>query len=549
MSDTGSLLIGSAAGQLPALAILLPLVAAPLCIAVRNARAAWWIAFVASTAAAFVAWRLLDAVTLGAPVRYAVGGWAPPAGIELYIDFLNATVLLLVAGISSVALVYARRSVERTIERGRRYLFWAAWLLCLTGLSGITITGDAFNVFVFLEVSSLSTYMLVSFGVERRAYTAAFRYVILGSVGASFILIGIGFLYAATGTLNMVDLAHRLPAVTESRTVLVAFSFLTIGLMIKAAVFPLHAWLPNAYQYAPIAATVFLAGTATKVSLYVLVRFFHAIFGVEYSFGQLFLNGVLLPAAVAGFVVMSLVAIFQTDLRRMLAFSSVAQVGYIVAGFALATQPGIAAGLVHMVNHGVVKAALFMATGCLIYRLGHAHAPSFDDVYRRMPFTCTAFALAGAGLVGVPLTAGFVSKFALVGAMLERGLWPVAALIVLSSLFAVIYIGRVVEIMIFRRGRAPEPHTRGLAEAPVSMLAATWFMVAAMFWVGTNGDRTLALAERAAQEVLTGMASMPVGAAGADGRFVTPEQAFEARDATDDGHAADGPADDAEAHR
>ena len=156
----------------------------------------------------------------------------------------------------------------------------------------------------------------------------------------------------------------------------------------------------------------------------------------------------------AGFVVMSLVAVFQTDLRRMLAFSSVAQIGYIVAGIALATEAGIAAGMVHVVNHGIVKAALFMATGCILYRLGHAHAPSFDDLFRRMPLSCTAFARSPApGLVGVPLTAGFVSKFALIGATLERGLWPIAALVLLSSLLAVVYVGRVVEIMIFRRSR------------------------------------------------------------------------------------------------
>ena len=504
-------LAGSAAGQLPALAIVVPLVAAPLCVIARNARVAWWIALVASGATALVAWNLLGAVGPGRAVRYAVGGWAAPAGIELYVDYLNAIVLVLVAGISTVALVYARRSIEPTVEEGKRYLFWTAWLLCLTGLLGITITGDAFNVFVFLEISSLSTYMLVSFGSDRRALSAAFRYVILGSVGASFILIGVGFLYAATGTLNMVDLAHRLPTVEGERTVLVAFSFLTIGLMIKAAVFPLHAWLANAYHHAPVAATVFLAGTATKVSLYVLVRFFHSIFGVEYSFGQLFLNTILLPAAVAGFTVMSLVAVFQTDLRRMLAYSSVAQIGYIVAGIALATEVGLAAGLVHVVNHGIVKAALFMATGCLLFRLGHAHVPSFDDLFRRMPFTCAAFGLAGLGLIGVPLTAGFVSKFALVGALLERGLWPVVALVLVSSLTAVVYVGRVLEVMLFRKGRAVEGHVAGRAEAPVSMLAATWFMVAAMFWVGTHGDATLGLAGAAAADVAAGLATETVG--------------------------------------
>ena len=137
--------------------------------------------------------------------------------------------------------------------------------------------------------------MLIAFGDDRRALTASFRYLVLGSVGASFILIGIGFLYAATGTLNMIDLAQRIPESESRRAVLVAFSFLTIGLMIKAAVFPLHAWLVNAYHFAPIPVTAFLAGTATKVSLYVMLRFFFGIFGADYSFGQLFLTGVLLP--------------------------------------------------------------------------------------------------------------------------------------------------------------------------------------------------------------------------------------------------------------
>jgi len=274
--------------------------------------------------------------------------------------------------------------------------------------------------------------------------------------------------------------------------------------MIKAAVFPLHAWLPNAYTYAPTAVTAFLAGTATKVSLYVLLRFFFSIFGKDYSFGFLLLNHVLLPAAVAGFVLMSLVAVFQTDLRRMLAYSSVAQIGYILAGISLASQAGLTAGIVHIVNHAIVKAALFMSVGCIIYRVGHAHRPSFDNLFKQMPFTCTAFIVSGLGLVGVPLTVGFVSKFTLIGAALEQGWWIVAALVLISSLLAVIYIGRVVEAMLFRETRQASTEFSGMREAPLSMLIPMYVLIAAGLYFGINGSVTLNIAGEAAQQLLGG---------------------------------------------
>lgn len=507
------------AGQLPALEIMLPLLAAPICVLIRRELVCWIIALAASFASAYIAWQLLVHVGDHGPIRYAIGGWMAPTGIEYYIDTLNATMLLLVSFISSIVLLYSRASIAHSIGQDRHYLFYAAWLLCLTGLMGIAITGDAFNVFVFLEISSLATYMLIAFGDDRRALVASFRYLVLGSVGASFILIGIGFLYAATGTLNMVDLAVRIPDAESQRAVLVAFSFLTIGLMIKAAIFPLHAWLADAYNRAPIAVTAFLAGTATKVSLYVLLRFFYSIFGADYSFGTLFLNSVLLPAAVLGFTIMSLVAVFQSDLRRMLAFSSVAQIGFIVAGVALATESGLSAGIVHIINHGIVKATLFMAVGCILFRVGHVHKPSLDQLFRRMPFTCTAFALAGLGLIGVPLSAGFVSKFQLIDALFERDLWPIVVLVLVSSLLSFAYIGRTVEIMLFRQGRAAEAaaspgvehgHSEGLNEAPLTLLIPLYLMLAAMLWIGLNGDITLGLAIDASADLLQGMA--PTGA-------------------------------------
>lgn len=490
--------------QIPALLIMVPFTAAPLCVLFRHAMASWVIAFIASLFSVFAAWQVLLHVRAHGIIRYKVGGWAAPAGIEYYIDVLNASVLLVVSGISALVLLYAYKSVVKSVPLTKHHLFYAAWLMCLSGLMGIVITGDAFNVFVFLEVSSLATYMLISFGNDRRALTSTFRYLIMGSVGASFILIGIGFLYAATGTLNMVDLSERIPDTESQRAVLVAFSFICIGVMIKAAVFPLHAWLPNAYTFGPIAVTAFLSGTATKVSLYILLRFFFSIFGHEYSFGQLLLSNILLPAAVSGFVLMSLVAVFQTDLRRMLAYSSVAQLGYIVTGIALANQAGLTAGIVHIVNHALVKSALFMAVGCILYQVGHAHRPSFDDLFKHMPFTCLAFIIAGLGLVGVPLTVGFISKFALIEASMDEGLWVVALLILLSSLMAVVYIGRVVEVMLFRQSRQATPESSGMSEAPVSMLIPMYLLIAIGLYFGINGNATLSLAGEAAGQLMGG---------------------------------------------
>lgn len=486
----------------PVLVVLLPLLAAPLCVLVHERNLAWVIALLANLGSVFCSFQLLDHVQDLGEISYALGGWFGATGIEYRIDVVSASVLLIVSVVSLIVLLYSRESAQHEIPSDRLYLLYTAWMLCLTGLLGMVATGDAFNVFVFLEISSLSTYMLISLGRERNALTAAFRYLVMGSIGASFILLGIGFLYAATGSLNMADLEQRVADAEGSRTVLIAFSFLAVGLMIKAAVFPLHGWLANAYQYAPISVSCFLSGTATKVSLYVLLRFFYDIFGVEYSFGHMLLNFVLLPAAMVGFVTMSLVAVFQTDLRRMLAYSSVAQIGYIVAGFCMVSQIGLTAGIVHIFNHALIKSALFMSVGCIMYRIGHAHIPSLAHIVKTMPLTVTAFILAGLSLIGVPLTAGFVSKFTLINAAIEKGWWILVASVLLSSLMATIYIARAAEVMLFSKNRAVDTSPSGFKEAPLSMLLPMWLMLGSSIYIGINATQSTQIASAAARHLL-----------------------------------------------
>ncbi len=490
--------------HLPALIIVLPLMAAPVCVILRHRIATWSITTIISFLCLVISSLLLWSVKDGTVIHYHLGGWSAPSGIEYYIDITNALILTLVAGISTVVSVYSLPTVDQEIPREKHYLFYAGWLLCLTGLLGISITGDAFNVFVFLEISSLSTYLLIALGRERpHSFMASFRYLIMGSVGASFILLGIGFLYAATGTLNMQDLSVRIPEVQSSRTVVVAFGFITVGLLIKTAMFPVHNWLPNAYQYSPSAVSSFLAGTATKVSLYVLIRFMFHIFPPDYSFGQMLLTNVLMPLAVIGFIVMSVVALFQTDLRRMLAYSSIAQIGYIIAGIAMTTQSGLSAAIIHIVNHGLIKSALFMATGCIIYRVGSAHIHSIRQLVSSMPITVMAFVVGGISLIGMPLTAGFISKWNLISAALGKDWWWLAALVLVSSILAVLYIGRIIQIMCF----TPQPTgtKNTLQEAPPLMWVSTWVMLVATLYLGMNSEDFVSLANEAAKQILGGM--------------------------------------------
>ena len=489
------------ATHLPAIQVVVPLLAAALCVLVPWKRVSWGIAFVGSVTAFFAAIGLLSRVMEGEDIRYALGGWAAPWGIEYRVDAVNALVLLIVAGIGVIVTPFALKSVERELDARRIPLFYGAWMLCLCGLLGIAITGDAFNIFVFLEISSLSAYALIAMGADRRALVAAFRYLIMGSVGATFIVIGIGLLYVETGTLNLADLAERLPALHGERTVLVAFAFLTVGTSLKLALFPLHLWLPNAYTFAPSAVTAFLAATATKVAVYVLLRFFFTVFGAAYSFEELRLGMWLLPLALVAIFTMSLVAIFQGNVKRMLAYSSVAQIGYIILGISFASVTGLTAATLHLFNHALMKGALFLALGCVMYRVGSVHIDALRGLGRRMPWTMAAFTAGGLSLIGVPLTVGFVSKWFLVLAALEQGMWPVAALVLVTSTMAVVYIWRVVEAIYFGD---PSARAESVSEAPLSLLLPTWTLILANLYFGIDATLTTSVAGQAARALLGG---------------------------------------------
>ncbi len=483
--------------HLPALQVVIALTAAPLVMLLSPLpRTAWAVTTVVCWVTLAMAIALFLEVSDGSVISYHMGGWEPPWGIEYRVDAANAWVLLIIGLTGAVVMPFARVSVEREIPERKIALFYSAFLLANAGLLGITITADAFNIFVFFEISALASYALIAMGSDRRAVMSSYQYLIMGTVGTTFLLIGIGFLYIMTGTLNLGDLAARLPEVADTRTIRAAFGFIVVGISLKLALFPLHLWLPNAYTYAPSMVTIFLAATATKVAIYVLLRFVYGVFGFEFSFVELDMSWVLMPLAILGIVIPSLVATFQTNIKRLLAYSSVAQVGYMILGISFASALGLMASIMHLFNHAITKAALFMAVGCLVYRLGNVSMERIAGAGQRMPWTMGAFVVAGLSLIGVPLTAGFVTKWHLLLAALEGGFWPVALLLLGTSLLAAIYIWKVVEAAYFR---ASPDDLKDVREAPLALLIPTWTLALSTIVFGVYTPFTVESARRAAE--------------------------------------------------
>ena len=495
--------------NLLALIVVLPLLAALLTPFLGRGNKPWILATLTTWTVLAIAIKIFIQINVlaNAPggqeafLSYAMGDWKIPWGIEYRVDPFNAFVLLIIAIISAVATYYARLSVAQEIPSDKIRFLYALWLLFITGLLGVTITGDIFNLYVLMEISSLASYALVAMGKyhNRKALSASINYLILGTIGASFYLIGVGYLYSITGTLNMADLTEKIKLLHDNRTVVSAFAFLLIGLGVKMALFPLHGWLPNAHGYAPPIVSALLSGVAIKVGAYVMIRFIFTILGVEFSFEILPIGPILLFLASLAILLGSYMAIQQSSLKRMLAYSSVAQIGYIALGFALANESGLTGSLIHIFNHALMKSGLFLAAGIVIYRVGEADLPHLRGLGRKMPFTMAAFTAGGLGLIGTPLTSGFISKWYLVMGAIDRGLFILAFIVLLGSLLAVVYVWRVVEVIYFKPA---SDSSTDVEEAPWSMVLPVWILIGASLYFGIDSSLSSHMAGQAARFLL-----------------------------------------------
>jgi len=415
------------------------------------------------------------------PVHYHLAGWSPPWGIEIVVDPLSGVVASLVSAMAVLAAMYSGPFLAGWTRR-RAGTFYSVYCLLVSGLVGIVITGDLFNLYVFLEISSLSAYALLSTGGSR-SIVAVFRYLLIGTVAASFYLLGVGYLYAMTGTLNMADMSARLPN-DDVAVLVVAASFIVIGLAIKAALFPLHGWLPDAYTYAPGPVVGFIAAVMAKVSAYALYRILYYVFdpvgGPRQPIELLGWASVI--AVVAG----SLMALAQKDVQRMLAYSSIGQMGYIMLGIAIGSPLALTGAVLHVINHAVMKGCLFMAVNGVQWKVGVFRVREFAGMAKRLPWTMGAFTVAALSMVGLPPTAGFFSKYYLALAAIESGHLSFLFALVLSSLLGAVYFFRVIEYAYLKTNDEPIEADAGteVRELDASMLVPVVALAALVLLLG-----------------------------------------------------------------
>ena len=420
-------------------------------------------------------------------ISYSLGNWSPPFGIEYRVDGLNALVLVMVTLVAFLVSIYAKNPVEKELP-GKISNFYTLFVLLVTGLLGMTITGDAFNLYVLLEIAALTSYALLAMG-RGRAYMATFNYVILGTIGACFYLLGVGFLLIKTGSLNMTDMSTILVSLRDSNTVLIAFGFLMVGVWIKMALFPFHGWLPNAYTYAPTATSCLVAPLMTKVSVYVMLRIMFTVYSADWIFGMLNWQSVVMALAVIAILMGSFFALAQKDIKKMLTYLIVAEIGYMVGGAWTGTQAGVTGTIYHIVADGLMTACLFMVVGSFIFKKGNAHFDSFKDAFQTMPWTMGALIIAGLSMIGVPPTCGFFSKWYLIAGAYQSSNYAFMIALLISSLVNAVLFIRIVETAFFgaTSDEVPDPHNHhehAMDESPLSMLVPMWIVAVSLIVTG-----------------------------------------------------------------
>lgn len=457
----------------PVLIVLLPLTASLLCMLfsrIRKNLGSWIV--MASILGAFInACIVLEKVISsgGKTWHYYMGGWMPPVGIEFALDPLNSILAVVITFISLMVSLYSRPFVkdEDWLHVGGYYTLFG---LLTVGLSGMIITGDVFNLYVYLEIMSLSGYGLIALG-GRKSMLAAFRYLLIGTIGASLYLLGVGYLYSMTGTLNMADLAQRVVPHLNSPLFAIAVACFIIGFGIKMALFPLHGWQPDAYTFAHPGAAAFIAGCMSKAPAYALIRFVYYIFKVDNPVMHSALN-VLGILGVAGILIGSIMAMAQYDFRRMLAYSSVAQIGYIAIGLAMGNMYGFIGAVLHVINHAFMKSSLFLVIGGIEYRFGEVNLYRLGGMNKKMTISTITVLLASLSMIGLPPTCGFFSKWYLMLGAYTGAQYFYIAVLVISSLLNAIYFFRIIEQMFVQREASlteVHPH-QGKLGLPLSMV-------------------------------------------------------------------------------
>ncbi|MCP3924263.1 MAG: monovalent cation/H+ antiporter subunit D family protein [Desulfobacterales bacterium] len=484
----------------PALIIVVPLLTAVIVAAVGwiNKKYCFPLS-VASLAASLLSsiGLLFEVMKTNGEVVYRFAGWEAPMGIVYNIDYLNSLVLIVVTAVALINLIFSKGSIENDFP-DKEGVFYALYILFTTGLVGMVATGDAFNLYVLLEIASLTGYALLGIGNERSPLSTL-NYLFIGTIGATFYLLGVGYIYIATGTLNMAEIALIIPKLPNVGIIKFAFVICMVGLFVKMALFPMHGWLPNAYSNAPSSSIGLIAPLTTKVTVYIMVRAGITIFTPEFTFEKMHLDKWIVWLSVIGIVMGSCFALAQKNYKKMLTYIVVAEVGYMVGGFWLGNKLGITGSILHIVNDAAMTLCVFMAAGIFSYKIGD-HISDFKGLFKKMPFTMTAFAVGGLSIIGVPPTCGFFSKWYLVSGGIEavKATGSIGALafivaLLFSSLVNAVLFFRIFEVAHFEpfsEGHGHEGHSAvEINEAPLGMLIPFFIVAFSLIFLGIfSGD-------------------------------------------------------------
>ncbi|MEA1913183.1 MAG: monovalent cation/H+ antiporter subunit D family protein [candidate division WOR-3 bacterium] len=407
-------------------------------------------------------------------IIHEMSGWKPPYGIVLIKDSLSQLMLLIVNGVAFLTIVYSYSYMLRYEDYLR---FFSLFMLMLAGMNGVVLTGDLFNLYVFLEIASLASYALVGYGVGGEELEASFKYLILGVFASMLILFGIGIVYSVTGSLNMADIARFLISHPGNEAVLMASGLFIVGFGLKAGLVPFHAWLPDAHPSAPAPISAMLSGVLIKVlGIYSMIRVFYHVIGIAPIISNTFL-----AIGCLSMIVGALMGFGQDDMKRLFAFSSISQMGFVMVGIGLGTPLGIIGALFHLLNHAGFKSLLFLSSGAIEGETGTRNLSELGGLREKMPVTSASSVVGSLSISGVPPFNGFWSKLIIILAAFQAGKIWVASLLVLTAFLTLSYYLKFQKNAIF--GNIVE-RVKGAREAPMPMVVPLVLFAVICLFVG-----------------------------------------------------------------
>ena len=436
-------------------------------------------------------------------IHYTFGGHDARLGIEFIVDHFSALFTTIIAGLAAIIYIYSSGDATEGIEKTEYGRYYVLLFILLMSMFGILYTNDLFNTYVFIEILSITTCAIISIKKKKDTYTSAFRYVMMNELGSLSYLFGVALIYMATGFTNITLISESIQNafVSYPVNIVVALGFMIIGLGIKAAIFPFHIWLPDAHSAAPSTSSAILSAIVIKVYILVLVKVLFRVFKLD-ILNEMNISTILLVLAGVAMIMGSVFAIAQKDVKRMLGYSSVAQMGYILLGVGLLSFEGLRAAFFHILSHGLMKTALFLSVGEIIFYKKTRKVNDFDGMGFIMPVAMGVFSIAALGMIGIPLTSGFISKLNLGVAVLDQNQIIFLVILILSSLLNVIYYLPII-ILGFLKNEKYRYRLKSIEPTPKTMIAPLVLLGVLIVVVGLFPNQIMVFIEAAVNSLLS----------------------------------------------